>query len=502
LQFHIEGQIANAPPLATTLAGLAIAEEPLKVATAATPAGTGSGVTIAGFPTVSSTATKIVLDAGFACSVEAQTENVSPAVTAFNLTITVPGKAAVEVRIIIVRPPVLGMGAFTIPALPIAVVYAPPQGKQNKNFASYTVADIFTRSLTTAITSSTSTKTAQAFSAGDIIGKVAGAIASVAAIVGTGGTAGASAGVLGALLTTLTGTGGSSSTRSTVSNDLKTASSALDLLGDAVSSVGSVGETQGGTVTAESDHSITVQITDMSAYTTEIGAGPGAGDIFVYFSDVKVVWTAINGDVGIHVLGFGAIATQTASALLQEQQSLSQGGAPTLGLDAASIESLLNLDPFCVKRPVGALSGLLLPLVSPPRFTPAATPERSGAGTGGVWTEIVDVTNEDKEVQTTTQTTITDAKPGWLSVLFGGDDTETTTTMTLTTAQTTDIKTELKVTNVVNIFSEDSTDPFDIMFFIDRSFGTYLYAENGSSVLQGGRGIVPGLGQFAARTGG
>ena len=206
---------------------------------------------------------------------EAQTENVSPAVTAFNLTITVPGKAAVEVRIIIVRPPVLGMGAFTIPALPIAVVYAPPQGKQNKNFASYTVADIFTRSLTTAITSSTSTKTAQAFSAGDIIGKVAGAIASVAAIVGTGGTAGASAGVLGALLTTLTGTGGSSSTRSTVSNDLKTASSALDLLGDAVSSVGSVGETQGGTVTAESDHSITVQITDMSAYTTEIGAGPG-----------------------------------------------------------------------------------------------------------------------------------------------------------------------------------------------------------------------------------
>jgi hypothetical protein len=240
----------------------------------------------------------------------------------------------------------------------------------------------------------------------------------------------------------------------------------------------------------------------MSQYNTLAGQGPGAGDIFVYFSDVKVVWTAVNGDVGIHVLGFGSIATVTAAVLLQDQQSLSQGGTATTGLDAASIKSLLNLDPFCVKRPLGALSGLLLPLVSPPRFTAAATPERSGAGTGGQFTETVDVTDEDKEVRTSTQTTITDAKPGWLSVLFGGDDTETTTTMTLTTAQTTDIKTELKVANTINIFSQDSTDPFDMMIFIDRSFGTYLYAEKGSSVLQGGMGIVHGLGQFAGRADG
>jgi hypothetical protein len=39
------------------------------------------------------------------------------------------------------------------------------------------------------------------------------------------------------------------------------------------------------------------------------------------------------------------------------------------------------------------------------------------------------------------------------------------------------------------------------VFFIDRSFGTYLYAENGSSVLQGGSGILPGLGQLAGRAG-
>jgi hypothetical protein len=502
LQFHVESPIANAPPLAATLAGHGLAEEPLKLETAAF-AGTASGETIAGFPTVSSTATEITLDAGFACSVAAQTENVSPAVTAFNLTITVPGKAPVEVRIIIVRPPVLGMGAFTIPALPIALVYAPPQGKQNKNFASYTVTDTFTRTLTTAITSSTSTKTAQAYSAGDIIGKVAAVIASVAAIVGTGGTAtGASAGVLGTLLTTLTGTGGTSSSSNSTASDLKTASTALDLLGDAVNSVGTNNETDGGTVSVESDHSITLQITDMSAYSTTPGQGPGVGDIFVYFSDVKVVWTAVNGDVGIHILGFGSIASVTAAALLQDQQSLSRGGTATTGLDAASIESLLSLDPFCVKQPLGGIAALHAPLVSPPRFSPATTPERSGEGTGGVFTETVDVTDEDKEVRTNTQTTITDAKPGWLSVLFGGDDTETTTTMTLTTAQTTDIKTDLKIANSVSLFSQDSTDPFDVMIFTDRSFGTYLYAEKGSSVLQGDLGILHGVGQLAERAGG
>jgi hypothetical protein len=116
--------------------------------------------------------------------------------------------------------------------------------------------------------------------------------------------------------------------------------------------------------------------------------------------------------------------------------------------------------------------------------------------------ESVDVTDEDKEVQTSTQTTITDAKPGWLSVLFGGDDTETTTTMTLTTAQTTDIKTDLKVTNTLNMFSQDSTDPIDVLIFTDRSFGTYLYAEKGSSVLQGDLGILQNLGEKAERAGG
>ena len=501
LQFHIEDPIANVPPLAPAPIGHGITEAPLKEAMAATLAGTGSGVTIAGFPMVSSTATEIILDAGFACSVAAQTEEVSPGVTSFGLTITVPGKAAVEVKIIIVRPPVLGMGAFTIPALPIALVYAPPQGKQDKNFASYAVTDTFTRTVTTSISSSTSTKTAQAFSAGDIIGKVAAAIGSVAAIVGTGGTgAAASAGILGTLLTTLTGTGGTPSTSNSTSTDLKTASAALDLLGDAVNSVGTDNVSDGGTVSAESDHSVTLQITEMSTYTTNTGQGPGAGDIFVYFDDVKVVWTAINGDVGIHVLGFGAIASVTAAVLLQDQQALSQGGTATTGLDAASIASLLKLDPFCVKQPGGIVPHI--PLVSPPRFAPNATPERTSEGAPVFLQESVDVTDEDKEVQTSTQTTITDAKPGWLSVLFGGDDTETTTTMTLTTAQTTDIKTDLKVTNTLNMFSQDSTDPIDVLIFTDRSFGTYLYAEKGSSVLQGDLGILQNLGEKAERAGG
>ncbi len=451
-----------------------------------------SPVIVEGFPTVSSSASEIVVNAGFACSAALQGQtHVSPPVTTFSLTLKAPGHADVSVRLIIVRPPVLGLGAFTIPAVPIALVYAPPQGKQNKNSASYAVTDTFTRTVTTAVTSSTNTKTAQAYSAADLIGKVASSIAAVAAVVGTGGTgagAAAGAGALGGILGGLFGSGGSSSSGSSTSTDLKTASSDLEAVADILNAVGTSTDTSAGTVTSESDHSLTIQVTNMSQYSTAAGQGPGIGDVFVYFYNVRVVWAAVNGEVGIHVLGLDTLAFATAADLLQDQQALKTGGVATTGLDATSIQMLLNLDPFCVRKPSTIAVEIGPALVGPPRFVPADPAERQGEGTTVTFSESIDVTSEDKEVQTTTQTNITDVKPSWVSVLFGGSNVETTTTMTFTTAQTTDTKTDFKVTNSVSLVSQDTTDPFDVLVFTDRTFGTYLYAAKGSYVLQGSAG--------------
>src|SRR6185312_2547818 len=118
--------------------------------------------------------------------------NITPRVSTIDVTISIPGKPDIHVPMFVLRPPVVGMGVFTIPAL--------PQGKQLKNTATYADTVTLTRTVTSAITQSTNTKTVQAYSPADLIGKVAGAITAVAAVVGTGG-AGAAGGasVAGAL---------------------------------------------------------------------------------------------------------------------------------------------------------------------------------------------------------------------------------------------------------------------------------------------------------------
>jgi hypothetical protein len=87
----------------------------------------------------------------------------------------------------------------------------------------------------------------------------------------------------------------------------------------------------------------------------------------------------LNGEVGIHVLGFESVNAVSAQALTQDQQALANGGiANNTGLDAASLKNLLNLDPFTIHRRIEASIGP--PLIRPPRFVPANPAERRGEG--------------------------------------------------------------------------------------------------------------------------
>ena len=76
--------------------------------------------------------------------------------------------------------------------------------------------------------------------------------------------------------------------------------------------------------------------------------------------------------------------------------------------------------------------------------------------------------------------------PGWIPVIFGADNTDTTTTMTFATSQTDDIKTDVKISNTATFVSQSSNDVLDVLAFKDQTFGTVLYAVKGTPVLQGG----------------
>jgi hypothetical protein len=460
--------------------------------------GPPSGVTITGFPTVTSASNEIIVDAGMACSAAIQNApNITPAVTRFPLTINIPNQPAININLMILRPPVLGMGAFLIPALPMTIVYAPPQGKLKKNTMTYSDTVTLTRTVSSSISNSTETKTAQAFSAADLIGKVAGAIAAVAAVVGTGGAdAGADAGLAGALgsvVTSLVGTnGGAKDANDSTADVTQLITNELQLVSGILNAVADPNTSNDGTISNASDNSLTLSVSNMSLFGSAAGLGPGVGDRIVYMKNVRVVWVAVNGQVGINVLGFDAIGANAVNDLQQELASLQNGGSPRLGLDLATIQELLNYDPLTAKRS-RILTALGAPLVGAPRFVPANPPERTGSGTttdGDQFQVSFDTATELKQTTSHVQTSITDAKPGWVSVLFGDPNVETTTTTTFTTSQSIDTRSEDKLTSTLTMNSEGVDDPYDIRIFYDCTFGTYLALDANSPALKGSEVLV------------
>jgi hypothetical protein len=450
------------------------------------------GVKIYGFPTVVSAADHITLDAGLVCSTTFDDPTTTPAVSRFSLTIDIPGHDPIDVELFILRPPVVGMGAFTVPALPMTIVYAPQQGKLAKNSASYSDTESFTRTLTVSASSSTNTKTMQAYKPEDLIGKVAGAIGAVIAVVGTGGAAGAGgasvAGAFAELGSALFGkakddVGSTADAAKQVQSELSLVSTILGGFD------GSPTTSDGGSITTQQDQSLSVSLQTMTSYGSAAGLGPGVGDRIVYLKDVKLVWMAVNGEVGIVVLGYGGIGASSAKDLVDEHASLAAGNPPRLGLDAKTIEALLALDPLVPPtKPALTVRPLPSPIV-PPRYVPADPAERQGSGSSGsgdVWQVTVDTTNDAKQTTTTAQTTITDDKPGWLDVLFGDDNTETITTTTLTTTHSEDDKTESKLTATITMVTADANDAYDVKCFYDRTFGGYVVLDAKSPLLQGG----------------
>jgi hypothetical protein len=410
------------------------------------------------FKTASTASGKIVLDAALDVSVPLEGNLVSPAVTVFNVTFTVNGKPT-EVKVSIARPPVLGFGTFRIPVVPVALLCSPPPYTLKKNSNAYTVKTTATRSFTTAFVSSTSTKTAQAFTIEDILGKLSSLGAAAGNISGPAKGAGAAASALSAVLS-----GFASVTTSSTS-----------------------------TFTTESDFTTSLALTVSESFVTASQTGPPSDDKFVCLTDVLGLWMNINGDIGVTILDARGEAGIYVSDLLADFQALAGGGGlgAKTGLDAPTIHALLQLDPYTVARPPGSGS----PLV-PPRFTPLEPETYNDAApvtAGAAFVDGTDAIADNKSVTTTLQTTITDAKPGWLGALFGSveDNTETTGTVALTNSVTLDEKDEVTVTNTITMFSVDQNDKYDIAIFYDNLFGTLLAVDVNSSVLHGSSIPIP-----------
>jgi hypothetical protein len=372
-----------------------------------------------------------------------------PAVTFLALE---SGTHARRPQIGIARMPGVTAGAFTIPVVPTALVYAPPPGSLGKDNAQYENSVTMSRKVETTVGQGSSSKQATAYTTDDFITKLAGlakdadGLANMVASAVSGDTdsddddddSGGGSPV-GTLISAVT--------------DVLTA-----LIPDTTSS-----QTSQLTVTTDN----TMETTFGSSATYSAGPpGPGEGDKFVYIRNVRLSWLISDGELSFTVLGNDGEREFLASDLLSDQSAVRGGAAvgPTTDLDPASIEFLLALDPF-VGNPA--------PTLSPPRFIQNEPASDGGdAGVSGTTRqETHQLTTSDINTQQSVTTTITDDKPGWLDALFGSNQsTEDQFTLTYSTSQqVTQTQTQ---TVTVNVYGQ-----YGFGLWFDTLFGTLAFTE-------------------------
>jgi len=328
---------------------------------------------------------------------------------------------------LLIYRPLVGVGAFTLPALPIAIVYAPPQGSLNKNTQT------FSWSKSSGTTSQVSLSQQRV-------------TAPQLALVRAGAE---------------------------FQTDLKVASQVIGLLPApaaefakllnlAAAGYSPPADTKTVDVTVSNQHTLTVQDTTGNAVTTDPATGgPGSGDILCFLRNVRLVWFVDNGQLKLALIDFEGISLLTVHALQTQ-------GVQT-GLDPATIQALCNLDPL-IAGPKAVLS--------PPRFTrPEPQNVQVGGGTSPYkYTVTHTVTQSDLETTTTVNQDVASAGQS-LPNYLGPDATDDTVQVKLTQSSASGTTTGNTVSTELDLYS-GPLEIYCVDLFYDTIFGTFAMQQS------------------------
>jgi hypothetical protein len=339
------------------------------------------------------------------------------------------------------------IGAFTIPVLPVTIVYAPPADSLKSSVATYGQGQTVGQS--TDFTSST-----------DQSHTVPTAVTDVAT------------------MKSLLGSAASSFTDASTNKALSAADQAAALLDAGLfSNIGtelgtlSASETTG--ITDQSETQMTVTTTTNTVVGTGANAGgPGQGDVIYFFHNLRMAWAYYQGGLRLCPIGY-TNAVQPVQAI--------QHNPGAIGLSASDAAALLALDPFVAG---GAAA-------TPPagRFEQRDTWEYGFGAT----LHLTDIITRDTK-QTTTETTYTTDTSSWdagpiLKFLgFGGSD---QTTVKVANATGSDVSSTISID--AQLFS-GSSDNFVVVVWYDGLFGTFAFQSvtPASSARLQGSGAQPG----------
>jgi hypothetical protein len=340
-------------------------------------------------------------------------------------------------------------GGFTIPVLPVAIVYAPPADSQKKSTATYAQGNTVGTSITYDFSTDTSQTVEPAFADGSAFRAFLGVVATA---LGVAGTDDSSAGKADAAAS-------------------KDVTSVLSLLPS-----DQILEQEGLTTDTSSTVTLTYSTTSTIG-TTAAGGGPGVGDTIVFFKDVLVAWAYNGGSLQLCPIGW----TETIVTASYLQNNLSQ-----VGIATSDQQLLLSLDPFVAGGP----------FAQPPegRFTqPTGIPETIEIAGGSTFNNSYTVTRDSKTLSSQkSYTTDTNTfSPGEILQMFGVGTSKSQVTTTITTATGSDIS--QTVTLDANLVSGPD-DNFVVAIWYDSLFGTWAFQQlqpTGQPVASGS-GAAPG----------
>lgn len=331
------------------------------------------------------------------------------------------------------RSRLVGAGAFTVAALPISVVYEPPQTGVGLTKTVFT--DVRSVGNATRVGSSTESSTSRPqFDSLDVVKQKLSAVKSMAALYGLG--------IGGAIPTALTG----------ISSALNT-----------------VDSTQLSGTSTNTDHTLETRVTESISTETNAGLGPGRGDRISYLKNAQLLWVMVGGNVTLTLIGWESRVTgYTAETLRGDLTKISQGLPTVSGLPTDTIRQLIALDPLASTTTRFGLYNDPTACMGAPRYQLIGRFEGDGPDTYAI---AHTVTSADRVATTSYTSQVNDYHTGWASLLLTGDNSHTDT---FKTSQST----ERTLTNSTTVsatlqISADPGHPYHYDVFYDAIFGTF-----------------------------
>lgn len=357
------------------------------------------------------------------------TLNVAQADAIDRFTLTCGGKRFLSPGPIEIQHKLVGVGVFTIPALPLSIIYAPPADQNNKNTASWSFSNTSGVSFTLDASKTTSTQSQDVqFGA---LGDLVSAIDTVAKELGD--------------------------SHQDITGPLGKASAALSIIPKLV---GQTNVTSQVSTTSDKKSVLSLTFTEQQDVPVRSDAGgPGNADLIYYLVNVRLCWLVDNGILRLALLGSDSKGVAAMSVGLLKNQ-----GARS-GLNPAAIQSLLALDPFVAGGPQASLPR--------PRFELVSTVEVNSVND---W-RLSDTYTFSQQDTTTTQNsniTVTDMQAGWLSILGIGPSKTETDTIACSFSSAKQTSVTRTISDTVDLFA-GPTEVYSMEIYVDVIFGTFAF---------------------------